>query len=145
MDLVPQAEELAAQMSGRVQSLRARLAQVEEGPRVFHDIGDLWTPGPDTFQGELYRLLKAQNIAQDVQGWAQLSAETLVDRDPQVIITTVKGGPQAIRENPAFQRTSAVKDGRVYSIDADLVDIAGPRIVQGLEALAKFLYPQLFD
>lgn len=141
---VAEAQELVEGLRDRLGQLQRRLSQVQQGPRVFHDVGDRWTPGPDTFQGQLYTILKAQNIASDVQGWAQLSAEVVVERDPQVIIAPYPGGPEAVRGNPAFSGTSAVKAGRVHTIDPDLVDIPGPRIVQGLEELARLLYPELF-
>ncbi len=141
---VAEAQELVKGMRDRLGQLQQRLSQVQQGPRVFHDVGDRWTPGPNTFQGQLYTILKAQNIASDVQGWAQLSAEVVVERDPQVIIAAYPGGPEAVQGNPAFSETSAVREGRVHTIDPDLVDIPGPRIVQGLEELARLLYPELF-
>jgi iron complex transport system substrate-binding protein len=133
-------DKVVATMQLRVEALKQRLATVDKGPRVFHDVGDLWTPGPRTFQGQLYTLLKAQNIASDVQGWGQLSAETIVKRDPQVVIQAYPGGVPAFKGQPAFQSVTAVKDGRVYEINGDLVDLTGPRIVDGLETLYSLLY-----
>lgn len=134
------ADRIVATMRLRVDALKQRLASVGAGPRVFHDVGDLWTPGPNTFQGQLYAMLKAQNIASDVQGWGQLSAETIVKRDPQVVVEAYPGGLQAFRGQAAFQSVTAVREGRVYEINADLVDLTGPRIVDGLELLESLLY-----
>ncbi|MDP3063595.1 MAG: ABC transporter substrate-binding protein [Chloroflexota bacterium] len=134
------ADRVVATMQLRIDALKQRLASVDKGPRIFHDVGELWTPGPNTFQGQLYAMLKAQNIASDVQGWGQLSAEAIVKRDPQVVIETYPGGAQAFKGQPAFQSVAAIKEGRVYEIDADLVDLTGPRIVDGLELLESLLY-----
>jgi len=133
-------EKVVATMKLRVDALNQRLASVDKGPRVFHDVGDLWTPGLNTFQGQLYTMLKAQNIASDVQGWGQLSAETIVKRDPQVVIEAYPGGVQTFKSQAAFQSVTAVREGRVYDINADLVDLTGPRIVDGLETLYSLLY-----
>lgn len=143
---VEAAEGLAGMMEASFAELEERLASVERGPRVFHDLGDFWTTGPDTFQGDMYRLLKAENIAYDVSGWAQFSAEVLVERDPEVVIATF-GAATVYGDNPALAGLSAVKNDRVYSLDVDLttlISVEGPRIVEGLEELARLLYPELF-
>lgn len=137
-------ESLARAMEMEYANLKGRLAGVQEGPRIFYDTFDLWTPGPDTFQGDFLRFLKAQNIASDISGWAQLSAEVLVERDPEVILLTPFGDPKTYTDNPAFSEVSAVKNGRIYNINADYIDIPGPRIVQGLEEVGRLLYPELF-
>jgi iron complex transport system substrate-binding protein len=139
---VEAAESLARAMETSFAELEGRLASVEQGPRVFHDAGEFWTTGPDTFQGDIYRFLKAENIAYDVAGWAQLSTEVLVERDPEVVIAPFGTGPY--QDNPALAGVSAVKNGRVHSMDASLIYVEGPRIVQGLEELARLLYPGLF-
>ena len=74
-------------LAHRLAAIQEKAASVDQGPRVFHDTGDLWTPGPDTLVGEVYALLKAENIAHDITGYAQLSPQVLLDRDPEVIIT----------------------------------------------------------
>lgn len=142
---VEAAEELASATEASFLELLGKLASVEQGPRVFHDLGEFWTTGPDTFQGDMYRFLKAQNIAHDVSGWAQISVEVLVERDPEVVIASF--GAEAYEDNPALANVSAVKNGRVHSLDVSqttLISVEGPRIVQGLEVLAKLLYPELF-
>ncbi|MCZ6892382.1 MAG: ABC transporter substrate-binding protein [Chloroflexi bacterium] len=141
---IEEAEVVAERFEIRVQELLGRLASLEEGPRVFHDSSDFFTPGPDTIVGQVYSLLKAQNIAHDVSGYGQLSIETIVERDPQVIITTFPDRPPAILSHPALQDVSAVKEGRVVTIDPGLISVAGPRYVEAMEELARLIYPDLF-
>ena len=138
------AEAVAERFEVRMQELLERLASLEEGPRVLHDSSDFFTPGPDTLVGQVYSLLKVQNIAHDVSGYAQLSIEAIVERDPQVIITTFPDRPQAILSHPALQDVSAVKEGRVVTIDPGLISVAGPRYVEAMEELARLIYPDLF-
>ena len=139
-----EAEAVAERFEARVEELLERLASLEEGPRVFHDSSDFFTPGPDTLVGQVYSLLKAQNIAHDVEGYAQLSIEVIVERDPEVIITTFPDRPQALLSHPALQDVSAVRDSRVVTIDPGLISVAGPRYVEAMEELARLIYPDVF-
>ena len=140
---VPAGEEVAGQFEARLTAIQEKVASVDQGPRVLHDTGDLWTPGPDTLVGEVYALLKAENIAHDITGYAQLSPEVIVARDPEAIITS-ESYLEGLTGNAAFQGVSAVVNGRVLVSQADLLSIAGPRFVDGIEDLAKLLYPDLF-
>ena len=142
---VEAAEGVATDFETGVNEIRDRLASVGEGPRLLHDDSEFFTRGPDTLVGRVYSLLKAQNIAEG--GYGQLSPEVIVDRDPEVIITTFPEGVQAIIEHPALQNVSAVRDGRVYAVDANIVSIsvAGPRFVDAMEVLARLIHPDLFE
>ncbi len=136
------AGEVAADFEARVAAIERAMAGRDEGPRVFQDEGELWTPGPDTLIGQVFTVLKLQNIAHDVVGYSQLSPEVIVERAPEIVIASYG---DSISANPAFAELPAVKDGRVYVPDSDALSITGPRYVVGLEKLAKWVYPDLFD
>ena len=131
-----------ARFESRVQRLEELVAPLEGGVRVLQDVGGLWTPGPDTLVGEVFSLLKLENIAHDISGYAQMSPEQIVARDPQVIITS---DPAAFTENSAFSDVSAVKEGKVFSLPSDALSNAGPRFAEGIEDLARLVYPDLFS
>ena len=38
----------------------------------------------------------------------------------------------------------AVKNGQVFDVDNDTVTRPGPRLIEGVETLAKFIYPEIF-
>ena len=135
------AELTAAAFERHVDELKATLEPQEGGLRVFQDVGGLWTPGDDTLMGEVFEMLKLDNIAHDLEGYAQLNPEVIVERDPDIIITT---DPATFTDNPAFAEVSAVKSGRVLSLPSDNLSIAGPRFVEGIEELARLVYPALF-
>ena len=113
-----------------------------DGPTVFQDEGELWTPGPDTLIGRVFDLLKLQNIAHDVSGYAQLSPELIVERGPEVVIASYQ---DSISSNPAFAELPAVESRRVFMPPADVLVIPGPRYIDGIEALARWVYPELFE
>jgi iron complex transport system substrate-binding protein len=136
------AEAVASDFESRVAKLEGLMACLDSGPRVFQDEGELWTPGPDTLIGEVFRLLKLQNIAHDVSGYAQLSPEVIVERAPEMIIASYG---DTISGNPAFADLPAVKNKRIFIPEADVLSIAGPRYIDGIEALARWTYPDLCD
>ncbi|MBM3949654.1 MAG: hypothetical protein FJ312_10560 [SAR202 cluster bacterium] len=135
------AEREAKKFEQRVDAIRAKLASQGEGPSVFQDVGGLWTPGPDTLVGEVFDLLKLRNIAHDVTGYAQLTPEQVVERNPELIIAA---DPQAIVGTPAFKEVEAVKNGKVITLENEPLSVAGPRFVDGIETVAKAAYPDLF-
>ena len=81
----------------------------------------------------------------DMEGYAQISAEELVARDPQVIISVHVEGPEIFRGNPAFSGISAVVNDRLIAIDGSLLGVPGPRVVLGIREIAIALYPDLFE
>lgn len=117
------------------------------GPSVYHELDDeLRTASSDTFTGELYLILSATNIAGDSQQlYPQLALDAIVEADPEVIIVAYSGAsPESVKARSGWQDISAVKDDRIYAVDPDTVNRPGPRLVDGLEALAGLLHPDLF-
>jgi len=110
-----------------------------------------WTAGPGSFVDWLITMAGGENIAAEAQGaWVQFSIEQIVSSDPEIIILPAKHGtaftsPETLKGNPAWREITAVKQGRIRIIDGDLVDRSGPRIVQGLEEMARIIHPELFE
>lgn len=139
---INRADEVAEEFEDRVAALEKTLEAVDQGPVVFQDEGALWTPGPDTLIGEVFTLLKLQNLAHDISGYVQMSPEVIVQRDPEIVIASYSDG---FSTNEAFKDVTAVKEGRVLVPSSDALSIAGPRFVEGMEELAKWVYPDLFE
>ena len=134
------------------------LALVEGAPpvRVLYiiDATDLtlpWTAGPGSFVDWLITTAGGENIAAEAQGaWVKFSIEQVVSSDPEIIILPAKHGtvftsPEVLQGHPIWQKVTAVKQDRIRIIDGDLVDRSGPRIVQGLEEMARIIHPELFE
>lgn len=144
---------LVADLSSRLEEVAEALEGVER-VRIFYEVDASdpiapWTTGSGTFQQHVFELAGGENIAADLEGWLQLSLEEIVVRDPEVIIfgagpfvpTTV----ESLKARPGWGGITAVREHRVYAVDTDLLDLPGPRLVEGLEAVARILHPERFD
>ena len=126
------------------------------GARVIYvidatDLNNPWTAGPGSFVDSFIAMAGGENIAaKALAPWVQFSIEEVVSSDPEIIIISAKHGtiftsPEELKGHPAWRETTAVKQDRIYIIDGDLVDRPGPRFVQGLEEIARFIHPELFQ
>jgi iron complex transport system substrate-binding protein len=111
-----------------------------------------WTSGSGSFIDALITMAGGENIAAEAPGdWVQLSLEQVVASDPDiVIIQTMTGGVptvsiEALEEHPIWGEMRAIIEGNVFLISGDLVSRSGPRIVQGLEEMARIIHPELFE
>jgi iron complex transport system substrate-binding protein len=150
-----EAEELIESMQDSIANV---LTLVEGAPRprvlFIIDATDLtfpWTAGQGSFIDAFITMAGGENIAAQAEGdWVQLSLEEIVNADPEIIILPAKHGtaftsPETLMEHAVWQGTTAVKEGEIFIIDDDLVSRSGPRIVQGLEELARIIHPELFE
>jgi iron complex transport system substrate-binding protein len=138
-----EAKALIEDMEAERDAIVASIDGVETGPRIFHESdASLYTARSDTFVGELYTLLKAQNIADGAESpYPQLSSEAVVADDPEVIVLADFADPAEVAARPGWAAISAVENGRICEIHPNLTDRPGPYIMQGLAALADCLYP----
>ncbi|MYA20375.1 MAG: ABC transporter substrate-binding protein [Chloroflexi bacterium] len=145
-----QAADLVASMRGRIEAVTAALEEVEEGPLVFFELtADLYTVGTDTFVGELLTLAKARNIAEGAaSSFPQLSAEAIIDAAPDVVLLADAAWGESyetVCARPGWDAIPACVNERVHGVDGDLTSRPGPRIVDGLEQIARLLYPDRFE
>lgn len=140
----PQAAEAEVEkMQARLATLDEKLDGVDKGLRVYHHTFDFWTPGGDTLFARIYERLNAELVTSEISGFAQISPEEVVVKDPQVIVTPASAADQ-VTDNPALRETTAVKNGRVVIPRPGSLSVAGTRLVEDMEELAELLYPELF-
>ena len=137
-------------MQQDVTDIQEQLVDVEQGPRLFHELDNqLFTVAPDSFVGDLYTILKAQNIAAGTdQAYPQLSQEAIIEANPEVIILADTAGGESVemvKARPGWGSISAVANNRIYVIDPDIASRPGPRLVDALGTLAQMLYPERFE
>ncbi|MDD3717478.1 MAG: cobalamin-binding protein [Actinomycetota bacterium] len=146
------AQDIVAEMNARAvdiaRAVSAAEAEGKERPRVFYEIfyeNNAWTAGSGSIISDLVRMAGGENIGDaDSSGYYEFSAERLIAENPQVYL--VGSGsmfdPGDITARSGWERIDAVKNGRVYTIDENLVYRTGPRLIEGLEAMHAALYPE---
>ncbi|WP_322794157.1 ABC transporter substrate-binding protein [Bellilinea sp.] len=144
-----EAEALVTQLSLRVAVVQQKLANIEERPTVFYEIDGTdpskpWTTGSGTFIDTLLEMAKAENVgrAMDSQ-YGQMSIEALLAADPDFILlgdANFGVTPEQVAARPGWGELTAVKEGRVLPFNDDLASRPGPRLVDGLEELARLLH-----
>ena len=150
------AESAAAEL---VSDMEARATAVEdavegaERPRTFYEVGvfenAIYTAGEGSFLASLIDLAGGEPITGDATG--TIALESLVAANPQLILLgdatydqTIT--PESVAARPGWGELAAVREGRVIVFTDDLVVTRpGPRIVDGLEALARVIHPEAFD
>lgn len=144
---------VAAEFRRRVEAVTSKTGNLTTRPRVFFELSpDLISAGPDTFLDDLIAKAGGENIARDAQGpWPKLSSESIVLKDPEVIVLSDMGSEQGgvtidmVKARPGWGAISAVKTGRIVPLeDVNIVNRPGPRAVDGLDFLARTIHPELF-
>lgn len=128
-------------ISGRVAKLPA--------PRTALLVWDdpLTLAGAGAYLNDALRLAGAQNIAADLaKPYPTMDPEQFALRNPEAILFAVHeaGRVKDATGRPGIRSTAAVKSGRVYHLDDDLLLRPGPRLIQGLRAMAEALHPGAF-
>ncbi|RKD29089.1 ABC transporter substrate-binding protein [Thermohalobacter berrensis] len=118
-------------------------------PKVFYEVWDdpLMAAGPGSFIDELITLAGGENIAKDAKGkYPQFSLEKLIERNPQVYLGAKEEGKtvEQIKTREGYEIIDAIKNDRVYLLEPNIISRPGPRIVDGLEIMAKTIHPELF-
>ena len=146
-------EILVDELHERVSQVEIGIESAEDQPSAFYELDATdpsapWTAGSGTFIDTLITMAGGANIASDMEGqYLQISVEELLVRDPQVILlgdSAYGVTAESLSERPGWNNISALVNSRIYAFDDNLVSRPGPRLVDGLEELARLLHPDLF-
>jgi len=138
------ARKLNTELQAQVASVKARLGNVAP-VTTFVDRGLFLPIEPTSILSDLIREADGKNVVPD-PGLGPVSAAQLIAANPGVYLTTSDSGVtlDTLRRNPVTRNLSAVKQGRVVVLPADLVTRAGPNVGQALERVAAALHPDAF-
>ncbi len=139
------ADRLAGGMQTAADAIQAKVAN-EPAVTCFFEAyyPPLTSVGPRTFIFDLLKRAGCDPVTAGAKSdYPDWSVDKLVQEGPAVYLVASESGvsAQAVAKRPGFGAIRAVADGRVFLVSSDLVSRPGPRIVQGLEALAKDLHP----
>ena len=81
--------------------------------------------------------LEAQNVYSDINGWNPVTKESIIKKNPEILISTeAKRQDQIIwisSKRGGFNKINAVKNTRIEVVNGDEVSRPGPRIDEGLK------------
>ena len=147
-----QAEELVSALQVRLQRVLKTLEGAETTPKVFYELdasdpSKPWSVGPGTYHTTIIEMAKAENIAAKAEtNYPQISLEEIIYQNPDyILLADALWGvtPEQVAARPGWEAIKAVQQGNVLPFDANLLDRAGPRLVEGLETIARLLHPEL--
>jgi iron complex transport system substrate-binding protein len=146
------ASVLVAQLDQRSKSISDATANLSQSnkPRVFYVVwhDPLMTAGTSTMIDDLITRAGGVNIASDLSGYVNINLETVIQRNPQIIVVISSMGDSQsfdyIKNEPRFQSIDAIKNKQIYSLNSDIFGRTTPRIVDGLEQIATLIHPEIF-
>jgi iron complex transport system substrate-binding protein len=147
------AESLVMDLKAKIQEIEEIANQIKSEDRktVFVEVfpePEIFSVGANTFMDEMLQIINAKNVVTE-EGWPKIDEEAIIERNPDVIITThghySENPVETVMSRDGWQAISAVKNEKVVNVDSDTVNRTGPRIAQGVEELAKAVYPELFE
>jgi iron complex transport system substrate-binding protein len=132
----------------RLEKIRKEVEKIpyEKRPKVIIELWDnpLIVFGKESIGDEVIELAGGRNITEGKIAYPQISLESLIEKQPDVIIlahmTKVKDPLKEVKRRANWDKLKAVREGKVYAIEADIIDRPGPRLIQAIETLHKILY-----
>jgi iron complex transport system substrate-binding protein len=145
------AQKLTRTMEERIRAVQKK-TQGRPRPRVLQvlSMDPLLSVGKGTFVDDLIRLGGGRNVAEDAAGkYPRLSMEEVLAQNPEVILlASMNSQDEMAEERRYWQRwktLAAARNGRIHAIDSDLILRPSPRIVDGLEEVARAIHPGAFQ
>lgn len=139
-----EADKLEAKIKKEIDDVVNTYSKKLSGKKILIEVSpapEIYTGGKDTMFDDMIHKLGSVNIFHDIKGWQPVNSEAIIKRNPDVIIATSDMTDKAYRESVekrgGFSNVNAVKQGAVYTIEADYISRPGPRIAKGLKELAE--------
>jgi len=142
-----QAQEIIDDLQAQVEAVRAIGETITEKKTVFFDLGELYSFGKDNFLNEMLEIIGATNIFADREGWIAANEESILDANPDVILTSVNyvADPVVdILNRTGWSAITAVANRDVYYIDANASNRPSQNIGKALEEMSKYIYPEYY-
>jgi iron complex transport system substrate-binding protein len=148
-----EAASLVTDMQKRIKAVTDKTSKLSESqkPRVFYIFWQdpIWTAGAGSFEDELIQMAGGVNIAHDLNGYVDISLETVIMANPEVMIAGIGMGTgedlplQFVQTESRLQDVDARQNERIYGTNMDVVGRPGPRVVDALEEFLKLIHPEL--
>lgn len=138
-----EAEALVAEVQGEIAAIVAEVPTYVRPFSYYHELdGTYYSIGSDTFIGSIYGMLTMVSIADDAGGgFPQLSAEFIIDSDPDFIFLADADccgeSAETVAARPGWSELTAVQSGRIVELDEAVASRWGPRVVELVRVIAR--------
>jgi iron complex transport system substrate-binding protein len=143
------ATALAAQLQARIDAISAAAAAAGDAPRTFYEIDatkEIYGPAPESFLAQMIQLAGGKAVTTDSPSVWSISLEKLLQADPQVIVlgdANYGVTPDNVKARSGWAGMAAVGHDAIRPVNDTIVTRPGPRIADGLAALALAIHPGL--
>lgn len=140
-----EAAAIVANMKERIEAVQESVKGLD-APTVFYEVwGDpLMVAGKGSFINEIITLAGGVDVAGDAEPYSNYDVEQLVEKNPDIYLIN-DGDPnvsaELLKARPGYEGLDALNNDRVLSVNADWISRPGPRLIDGLEAVADLLHP----
>lgn len=144
LNVEDKSDEMIKQMQKTVLDVQNSVSGLDK-PTVYYVVGygeyGDYTATGETFIASMLEMAGADNIAADITGWVY-SLENLMEKDPYMIICS-EDAKNFFQQTNGYKELTAVKEGRIYAIDENILVRQGPRLAEGLKKLAEIIHPEI--
>ncbi|PQP88815.1 ABC transporter substrate-binding protein [Paenibacillus sp. AR247] len=151
------AESFIQELKGKQEGIASKLAGIQaEKTFAYLHMSDpkevsVYAAQQETFFNDAFKMVKLDNVFKNETG--EVSVEMLIQADPDVLIipdwsttggTTQDKLKEALYANPKLSSMKAIKNKQIYAVDYNYMFGYGYNTIDGMEKLAKEMYPDLF-
>lgn len=151
LNVSKRSKKLVQDISSRIKKVKFLVTKASYRPKVFFQIGisPIVSVGTHTFIHELIELAGGENLAKGPIPYPRFSREKIIALRPDVIIISSMARDEAFEKIKAqwsnWPELPAVRKNQIFTVDSNIFDRPSPRMVEGLEMLARLLHPEIFE
>lgn len=145
-----EAKKIVSDMKDKIKAIEEKAASIKDVKKVFMEISpepEIYAAGKNTFMDEILKIINAENAITE-EGWPKMDQEAIISANPDVILTTYGDYTDDpighVLSRKGWEKVGAIKNKQVVDVNPDLVTRPGPRLVEGVEEVAKAVYPDIF-
>ncbi len=134
-----------------IEEIREKSKQIEERKKVYFELGNfsgsLYSLGNGTYIDEIISVVGGENIFHDQESWIVVSGESVVDKDPEIIVTSssmADSVAEEIKTREGFSEVEAIKNDRVHVLKTSNLSRGSQKVIIGIRELAEVMYPNVY-
>lgn len=144
-------EKIIEIMQKEIGEVKDIAKNIKNKKKVYFEIApspNIFTMGKETFQNDIIELIGGENIFSAETGWISPSGESIIEKNPNVIITNVSYTETPVEDilnREGFSEIDAIKNKQVYLIDANASSRPSPNILKAIKEIAVAVYPDYYE